>query len=127
VFERAGGCCEYCRQSQIDSPFPYHIEHIISEKHGGATDEGNLCLSCPDCNYRKGSDIGSVDSVTGTYTALFNPRIHAWNDHFALDTDTALLRPLTSEARVTVTLLRLNGVEQKEARLILIRLGRFPC
>jgi hypothetical protein len=127
VFERANGCCEYCRQNSADSPFPYHVEHIIAEKHRGATETDNLCLSCPDCNAYKGTDIGSLDPVTNILTPLFNPRIQQWDEHFRIDTASAFLEPLTPEARVTVELLRLNNHEQIEVRLLLLELNQYPC
>ena len=61
IIDRAGNCCEYCRISQEDQLFAFEIDHIIAEKHGGPTVTGNLCLSCPECNAFKGSDIASID------------------------------------------------------------------
>ena len=61
VTDRAGNCCEYCRISQEDQFFAFEIDHIIAEKHGGPTVGDNLCLSCPECNAFKGSDIASID------------------------------------------------------------------
>lgn len=125
VIERAGSCCEYCLLDQQDSPFSFHLEHIISEKHGGATDEDNLCLSCPECNAFKGSDLGSIDSETGLLTPLFHPRRQIWEQHFRLAGTE--IEPLTPEGRVTVFLLRLNSVERIAERALLIRLHRYPC
>ena len=85
VIERAGGCCEYCLLSQDDIFFAFEIDHVIAEKHDGQTVTGNLCLSCPDCNRYKGSDIGSIDPETDLLTALYNPRTQHWNDHFRLE------------------------------------------
>lgn len=31
-----------------------HIDHIIALKNGGAHKVGNLCVSCPTCNMKKG-------------------------------------------------------------------------
>lgn len=42
VVERAGHRYEYCRLSAIDSFFAFHIDHIISLKHGGTTTVENL-------------------------------------------------------------------------------------
>jgi hypothetical protein len=127
VTERAGNCCEYCCLSQDDSSFTFHCEHVIAEKHGGATAADNLCLSCPECNTYKGSDIASFDRVTGTLvlTLLFNPRIQAWDDHFRLEG--AEIRPLTPEGRVTVDLLQMNRPEAIAERLLFIKLGSYPC
>jgi hypothetical protein len=33
VWQRADGCCEYCRMRQEDEPFcRYHVEHIIPQQ-----------------------------------------------------------------------------------------------
>src|SRR5216683_1189554 len=87
VTTRAGICCEYCRLSQDDGSFTFHCEHVIAEKHGGETIEANLCLSCPECNAFKGSDIASFDRVAGKQilTPLFNPRTQKWEDHMRLN------------------------------------------
>jgi 5-methylcytosine-specific restriction endonuclease McrA len=61
---RAGHCCEYCLLNQEDIFFAFEVDHIISEKHDGVTIGENFCLSCPDCNLYKGSDIGSIDRET---------------------------------------------------------------
>jgi hypothetical protein len=85
VMERAAYCCEYCRLSQEDMFFAFEIDHIISRKHGGSDDLDNLCLSCPDCNAYKGSDIASIDRVSGQVALLFNPRQQIWSEHFQLN------------------------------------------
>jgi len=36
------------------------VDHILSRKHGGATELSNLALSWARCNRAKGTDIGSV-------------------------------------------------------------------
>jgi len=46
VWQRAGGCCEYCQLSQEWDDRPFEIDHIISKKHQGPTVAGNLALSC---------------------------------------------------------------------------------
>ena len=125
VTERAGNCCEYCLLDHEDSPFSFHIEHIIAEKHGGTTEADNLCLSCPECNACKGSDIGSLDPATKRLTPLFNPRVQRWSEHFRLNE--VEIEPITPEGRVTVFLLRLNSPEWVAERTLLIRLNRYPC
>ncbi|HEX3053169.1 MAG TPA: HNH endonuclease signature motif containing protein [Aggregatilineaceae bacterium] len=92
VIERAGNCCEYCRVSQEDRVMPYEVDHIIAEKHGGATTSDNLCWSGYLCNGYKGSDIGSIDwEGSGKLTALFNPRQQKWDEHFRLNLATAYI------------------------------------
>jgi hypothetical protein len=127
VIERAQNCCEYCRIHADYRHFPYEVDHIIAEKHGGATTAENLCWSCYICNGYKGSDIGSMDwEGTRQLTPLFNPREQVWDEHFRLDESTAEIIPLTAEGRVTVFLLRLNADEQILARQFLMQLGLYP-
>lgn len=125
VIERAQQCCEYCLLSDEDSFLPFEIDHIIAEKHGGATEENNLCYSCPNCNGFKGSDISSRDPRTKNLTALFNPREQKWKEHFELKE--AVIEALTPEGRVTVFLLKMNRPEIVEERANLILLNRYPC
>jgi hypothetical protein len=126
VEDRSGACCEYCRLSQSDSAFRFHIEHIIAEKHGGKTILENLALSCPTCNAYKGSDISSIDwGFTNQVHPLFNPRTQIWLDHFTIKN--VEIHPLTPVARVTVFLLRLNAPSRLEERIILKKLKRYPC
>lgn len=125
VVLRARGCCEYCRRGQDDVLFTFHIEHIISEKHGGKTDLSNLALSCPSCNAYKGTDIAGADPETGLPTFLFHPRQQRWEEHFRLDD--AVIQPLSAEGRVTVLLLRLNSLRHLAERRLLLRARRYPC
>ena len=124
VTERAQNCCEYCRIHNDDHYLPHEIDHIIPEKHRGATDASNLCLSCFDCNRYKGSDVGSFDVETGEFALLFNPRAMQWIAHFRLDVATII--PLTPEGRVTVFLLRSNSENRLIRRRALIELRRYP-
>jgi 5-methylcytosine-specific restriction endonuclease McrA len=54
VWQRADGRCEYCRMPQAFDESPFEIDHIIARKHGGATVQGNLALSCFHDNSHKG-------------------------------------------------------------------------
>jgi len=85
VYERAGGCCEYCLIPEAATFAPHEIDHIISQKHGGETAAENLALSCTMCNKHKGSDIASVDPQSNKIVSLFHPRQHRWMDHFQLN------------------------------------------
>jgi hypothetical protein len=128
VIERAENCCEYCSVSQEDVFFSFEIDHIIAEKHGGETVSVNLCLSCPDCNAFKGSDLASIDYAGGSVIArLFNPRRDDWDAHFTFNPVTAQIEGRTPEGRVTVSLLRLNDPDRIIDRKLLINAGRYPC
>jgi HNH endonuclease len=81
VAARAGHRCEYCLIHADDTFFGCEVDHIISEKHGGATREDNLAYACLFCNRNKGSDIASILPETGELVRLFNPRLDRWGDH----------------------------------------------
>lgn len=57
-----------------DAFFPHEPAHIIAVKHGGETSEENLALSCFVCYRFKGSDVSSIDPVSGQLVPVFNPR-----------------------------------------------------
>jgi hypothetical protein len=124
VIERANGRCEYCRFPSDASLLSFEIEHIIAEKHGGATSLENLALACPFCNRAKGSDLGSIDPESGDLISFFNPRTQTWPDHFRLDG--SLIVPRTAVGRVTVIIFQLNHPDRLLEREQLIRIGRYP-
>ena len=123
VIERANNRCEYCLFPQEASLLALEMEHIIAEKHGGVTEANNLALACPFCNRAKGTDLGSIDSQTGQLTAFFNPRQQSWPDHFEFDG--VKIVPLTAEARVTESILRLNHPDRLREREQLQQSGRY--
>jgi glutaredoxin len=118
VIERANGRCEYCRYPQEAAMLGFEMEHIIAEKHGGATEMQNMALACPYCNRAKGTDLGSIDRETGLLTAFFNPRTQQWSEHFRLE-GTEIV-PLTAEGRVTVVILQFNDPARVKERARLI-------
>jgi hypothetical protein len=126
VYERAGGCCEYCLIPETAVFAGHEIDHIIAQKHGGPTDADNLALSCALCNKHKGSDLASLDPETGLIVPLYHPRRDPWIDHFHVHAGQVV--PLTPTDRVTVRLLQLNHPDRVEERTLLMtaRLLRFP-
>jgi hypothetical protein len=124
VRERAGERCEYCLLAESQAFFPHEPDHLIALKHGGETVLANLALACFDCNRFKGSNIASLDTVSGGLVALFNPRTQKWSEHFQLDG--ARIVPLTSVGRVTERLLRLNIQHRIERRETWAALGLYP-
>jgi hypothetical protein len=126
VRERAGECCEYCLIPEKLTLASHWVDHVVAEKHGGQTEEGNLALSCALCNQRKGSDLTSIDPQTGQITPLFHPRRDRWLDHFRLAE--GRIEPLTPTGRVTVRLLQLNHPDRIEERELMLPLGLLrPC
>ena len=114
VRERARERCEYCLLAEVQAFFPHEPDHIVALKHGGKTVPENLCLACFDCNRFKGSDITSVDPVSGVVTLLFNPRTQRWGEHFRLLE--GRIHPRTSVGRATERLLRFNLPQRIVAR-----------
>jgi 5-methylcytosine-specific restriction endonuclease McrA len=84
VSARAEFLCEYCLIHETDTFVGCQVDHIISEKHGGATELENLAFACAWCNRNKGSDIASLARDTGQLVRLFNPRTDRWNEHLQL-------------------------------------------
>jgi len=123
VSARAGRRCEYCLQPEELSFAGHQVDHIIAEKHGGLTELENLALCCTLCNRRKGSDLSSLDPVSGELARLFHPRLDRWAEHFELPGGEIFAR--TSVGRVTVKLLRLNLPDRIKEREMLVRSGRL--
>lgn len=124
VRERARNRCEYCLIAEGYGIKPHEVDHIHAEKHGGATDSPNLCLSCLDCNRHKGTDLCSLDEETGEVISLYHPRQQRWADHFRLDG--TRIEALTATGRVTLRLLAINDSERIEEREDLRQLGLYP-
>jgi 5-methylcytosine-specific restriction endonuclease McrA len=78
VRARAGERCEYCLSPEHLAFRVHWVDHIVAEKHGGQTEEGNMALTCALCNQRKGTDLTSIDPETGQITPLFHPRRDRW-------------------------------------------------
>ena len=123
VSKRACGLCEYCLIPETAVLAAHEVDHIIPKKHGGPTEFENLALSCALCNKHKGSDLASLDPVTGKIVALYHPRREHWSDHFQLSN--AQFIPLTPTGRVTIRLLQLNNHSRIEERKLLIEAGIF--
>lgn len=124
VRRRAQHRCEYCLLSEEDAFLPHEPDHIVAEKHGGETTPQNLALACFDCNRFKGSDIASLDPMSGKLMPLFNPRSDAWETHFQVEG--GRIFATTAVGRATERLLRLNLPARVEVRATLARVGRYP-
>lgn len=121
VRDRALGACEYCLFPEVMALVPHEVDHVVAQKHGGATDAANLALSCALCNKRKGSDIASIDPDSAALVALFHPRREAWREHFELQG--AVILPLSPTGRATARLLAMNDPARVEERSLLLVAG----
>ena len=126
VAQRAGHRCEYCRAPEAVFNFPFEVEHIIPSIRGGADHESNWALSCRSCNLHKSDGVDGIDAKTAMTVALFHPRLQRWEDHFAADEVTGLVKGLTAIGRATAAKLRINGPTQLAARREWVRLRLFP-
>jgi HNH endonuclease len=121
---RANRRCEYCLLHEDDAWEPHQPDHIVARKHRGQTEPENLAWTCSVCNRRKGSDVGSIDEVTGKVVRLFHPRRDSWPRHFRLAGGRIV--PRSSVGRVTEFLLQLNRPDRVQVREILYRKGLYP-
>ena len=124
VRQRAKFRCEYCRLAESDAFLPHEPDHIVAEKHGGRSGADNLACSCYDCNRFKGSDIASVDPVSGKVVPLFNPRTQVWRRHFKVSGAEIIAR--TAAGRATANLLKFNLPARIEVRELLLLKKHWP-
>lgn len=123
VMERAKGRCEYCRIPQEYDVLPFQVDHILAQKHEGATTLANLACACLPCNSYQGPNIAGVDPVDGAIVRLFNPRADIWGEHFSWHGPE--LVGLTPIARATIAVLRINAKERVELRRLLMKAGLY--
>ena len=126
VVSRAESLCEYCLMGEDDSFLGFEVDHVISEKHGGPTDESNLAFACFFYNRFKGSDIGSLVPGTGRFAPFFNPRTDRWREHFFFDERDLRIEPLGDVGIVTERILRFNDPERLLERAALYEVGAYP-
>lgn len=104
--------------------YSHEVDHVIALKHGGKTVQENLVLACLPCNRHKGSDLTSLDPLTGEITPLFNPRTQVWSEHFELEG--GLIKGVSAVGRTTVFLLKMNEVKRLQLRQALASQGLYP-
>jgi hypothetical protein len=126
VRARAGFRCEYCHVPEAPHPWPFEIEHVIAQQHGGPTNLGNLAYACLQCNRHKGPNLAGIDRQTSRtrLVRLFNPRLHRWAYHFEWRGGAIVGR--TPIGRVTVAVLGLNQLVRVQMRAALIAEGLIP-
>jgi hypothetical protein len=125
VIIRANYRCEYCRIHAYNSFLAFHIEHIISLKHGGKTIAENLAYSCSICNLNKGTDISTfINDDVATLIRFFNPRTDVWADHFSAESS-GLLVGKTQIGAATIKIFNLNHPDSIVERREMITKGIF--
>lgn len=124
--ERADYRCEYCRAPESVFNFPFEVEHIVPQSHGGSDDLDNLALSCRACNAFKSAFETGTDEHSQTQVPLYHPRLNIWEQHFSVNSTSAEITGTTPTGRATVTRLQMNRSHQVKARRRWIQLGLFP-
>jgi hypothetical protein len=124
VASRSDYLCEYCLIAEEDTFYGCQVDHIISLKHGGATEPNNLAYACAFCNRHKGSDIASNIPGTVKLVRFYNPRTDKWADHFRLNGN--IIEPLTDIGEATVRILGFNCNDRILEREALIGAGSYP-
>ena len=121
VRRRAGDRCEYCRLPQHAVAGRFHVEHIVAQQHRQDDGSANLALACARCNLQKGTNLATVDPVTGEVVPIFNTRMDNWSEHVAFRGSE--IRGLTPTGRATVRLLQMNAPHRVELRSSLLAAG----
>jgi len=122
VWQRAGSRCEYCGLHQEESNLTFHVDHVVAKQHGGSDEPDNLCLSCSQCNRKKGPNLSGL--VNGKLYPLFNPRKQSWRRHF--EWDQTILVGKTPTGVATIFVLNINSEARIRRREQLLFEGRFP-
>ena len=102
------------------------VDHIVPLAAGGTNIEENLWLACNRCNGFKGVQTRATDPLTGEPTALFNPRLQSWTDHFAWSDDSTAIIGRTPVGRATIDALKLNNPEIVVTRRLWVQVGWWP-
>ena len=124
VEQRANGRCEYCQMHQSLQGATFHVEHIIPASLGGNSEGTNLAWCCPSCNLHKSNNVEAIDPQSGDLVALFNPRVHIWDEHFGWAAYQLVGR--TPTGRATASALHLNHPRRALIRQAEELFGLFP-
>jgi hypothetical protein len=124
VAERAYHVCEYCLIHEDDTFWGCQVDHIVSRKHGGPTEPGNLAWACACCNNNKGSDLGTLVGEPPQLVRLFHPRTDRWSQSFQLNGVRIEASDPAGEA--TVKLLQFNHDTRLRERDVLAEAARYP-
>lgn len=126
VYERAKGCCEYCRSQAHFATESFAVEHIIPRHAGGETVLENLALACFGCNSYKHIKTVGIDPHTNEEVPLFHPRLQQWSEHFVRANNFTEIVGLAATGRATVMILQFNRSELINLRRVLHQVGEHP-
>jgi hypothetical protein len=124
VIRGAANRCEYCGLAQEGQEATFHVDQVIPRVAGGETVAENLALACVSCSLRKAARQSAIDPHSGSEVTLYNPRRHAWHEHFGWEG--VYLVGRTAIGRATVAALAMNRALILAIRQELVTLGRHP-
>lgn len=124
VSAKAGYRCEYCRVYERHAFLAFHVDHIISLKHGGISDEENLAYACAICNLNKGTDIATYLEGHPDPVRFYHPRKDTWDDHFQIE-ETGELVAKTLVGQATIKIFQLNHPDTVIERRIMLEKNLF--
>ena len=124
VADRAYHVCEYCLIHERDTFWGCEVDHVVSRKHGGASDSQNLAWACGTCNGYKGTDVATLIGQPPVLSRLFHPRNDRWR--FCFELSGVRLEGLNQVGLATAKLLRLNEPNRLTERQELEQIGRYP-
>jgi hypothetical protein len=123
VYDRADGCCEYCRTCEANIGQTMQVDHILPNNDDSLD---NLCLSCWNCNTSKHQATQAIDPISNEWVDLFHPRTHSWQDHFQWIDNGVRLIGLTAIGRATIMRLKMNRPAMLVARQRWVENGYHP-
>lgn len=126
VTEQSRYRCGYCLSAERIVGAIMELDHLLPAALGGETVEDNLWLACSACNILKHDRKAAQDPETGETVPLFNPRRHAWADHFVWSDGDIRVTGMTPTGRATVQALQLNRAVLVTARRLWIAAGWHP-
>lgn len=123
VYDRAHGCCEYCKTCEVNTGQTMQIDHI--DPAGGDMSQ-NLALACWNCNNHKRQATHAVDPESGETVRLFHPRQDRWTAHFIWIEDGVRVMGQSSIGRATIARLKMNRPAILVARRRWVDAGYHP-
>lgn len=70
IYEKANGCCVYCKKTVKASFNPIHcrgFDHVRPKVRGGKHEKNNIVVCCRTCNELKGDKDVAIPSIRITY------------------------------------------------------------
>jgi len=79
IYDRAKGCCEYCRISEATAFAAHEIDHIIAEKHGGLTECATINAIASSPSALKESDRSMSFARASNYYQRVDNSLVLWS------------------------------------------------